>query len=116
MSLLIVDDEDDFRESLRDVFEDDGYDVAVAANGVEAMARLDDLAEVCLVILDLHMPRMTGGEVYEAMQANPRFARIPVIIATSDPTGAPAGVPTMTKPLKLDVLRAEAAKHCRHRP
>ncbi len=112
MRLLIVDDEVDFRESLRDAFEDQGYEVAVAADGVEALEQLEESADVCVVILDLNMPRMTGGEVYAAMRANPRFASIPVIVATSDVRNAPTGVKTMTKPLHLGALMAEVAKHC----
>jgi CheY-like chemotaxis protein len=113
MTVLIVDDEADFRDSLRDAFEDVGYQVATAANGTDAMARLDELGRVCVVILDLVMPWMTGGEVYDAMRADPRFADIPVIVATSDATRAPPGVKTMLKPLDLGELLTEVAKHCR---
>lgn len=115
MSLLIVDDEDNFRESLRDAFEDEGYDVAVAADGVEALDVLKARDDVRVVILDLMMPRMTGAELYEVMQADPRLARIPVIVATSDASRAPKGVPVLTKPIRLETLRAAVLNACTDR-
>lgn len=111
--VLIVDDEADFRETLRDAFEDDGYEVATAANGLEALHQLRSLESVCVVILDLVMPQLTGAEVYAAMQADPRLAAIPVIIASSDTSRAPAGVKALQKPLDLRTLKAEVAKRCR---
>lgn len=115
MSLLIVDDEDNFRESLRDAFEDEGYEVAVAADGVEALDLLKERDDVRVVILDLMMPRMTGTELYEVMQADPRLAQIPVIVATSDASRAPKGVPVLTKPIRLEALRAAVLSACTDR-
>lgn len=111
--VLIVDDDEGFRETLRDAFEDAGYDVAVAADGVDAMRALTERSNVRIVILDLVMPRMSGREVYDAMQADPALASIPVIVATSDGTNAPAGARTLTKPLDLHRLLAEVARQCR---
>jgi CheY-like chemotaxis protein len=111
--VLIVDDELDFRESLRDAFEDEGYDVATAANGVDALRLLGALPSVSLVILDLVMPELGGVEVYCAMQEDPRLAEIPVIIATSNPSAAPSGAKVMTKPLQLRTLLAEVARRAR---
>lgn len=101
--VLIVEDEIDLRESLRDVLEDEGYQVMVAGDGREAMAHLSSLRP-CVVILDLIMPIMTGNEVYDAMQADPTLATIPVIVATSDPSRSPSGVPIMKKPVNVTRL------------
>lgn len=102
-SVLIVEDETDLRESLREVLEDEGYEVQVAPDGREAMARLSSWRP-SLVILDLIMPIMSGDEVYEAMQSDPALASIPVIISTSDPSRSPSGVPTMKKPVDINGL------------
>jgi CheY-like chemotaxis protein len=112
MTLLIVDDETATRDTLQDVFEDEGYTVAVASDGREAMDLLPKLESVCLVILDLVMPRMTGEELVEAMRGDPRFASVPVLVITSDPSRAPAGLTTFRKPLKLDVLIETVGKYC----
>lgn len=44
-----------------------------------------------VVILDLVMPVLDGGRVYQAMQADPQLAQIPVVVSTSEPARAPAG-------------------------
>jgi CheY-like chemotaxis protein len=101
-TVLIVEDEPDIRESLREVLEDEGYAVAVAANGKEGLAQLARLPKPCAVVLDIIMPVMSGNELYNAMQADPALAAIPVLVSTSDPTRAPSGVLIMKKPIDVD--------------
>jgi CheY-like chemotaxis protein len=101
--ILIVDDEILGRDTMRDALEDEGYRVVVAGNGCEAMRQLV-AAPPSLMILDLLMPGMHGNALYEEMQRSPQLARIPVLVTTSDPTRAPAGVPTLAKPFQLDKL------------
>jgi CheY-like chemotaxis protein len=109
-TVLVVDDEADIRESLAEALQDEGYDVVAAANGQEALHVLLRLARPCAVILDIVMPVMSGTEVYEAMQADPQLAEIPVVVSTSDPSRAPSGVVLMKKPIHLDrLLRAVEA-------
>jgi CheY-like chemotaxis protein len=108
-TVLVVDDEADIRESLRDALDDEGYAVFVASNGKEALALLPALARPCAVILDIIMPVMSGTEFYEAMLATPTLADIPVLMSTSDPSRAPGRVPVMKKPIDLDRLLAAVA-------
>jgi two-component system, sensor histidine kinase and response regulator len=103
-TVLVVDDDEDIRESLRDALIDEGYSVAVASNGREALGLLADLPRPCVVIIDIIMPVMSGAELYAAMLASPALATIPVLISTSDPSRAPVGVPIMKKPVNLDRL------------
>src|SRR5436190_20649462 len=58
--ILVVDDDDDVRDVLRDVLEDEGYKVCTAANGRDALDRLKALVP-CLIVLDLMMPIMDGA-------------------------------------------------------
>src|SRR2546429_6077682 len=109
-TLLVVDDEPDIRDSLRDALEDEGYRVAVARNGKEALETLPTLAQPVAVILDIIMPVMSGAEFYAAIQADPRYARTPVLISTSDASRAPSGVLLMKKPIDLDRLLDTVAK------
>jgi CheY-like chemotaxis protein len=60
-SLLITDDDDDFRETLRGVFEPRGFRTLLAGNGEEALEIVHS-QEVHLILLDVHMPRLTGLE------------------------------------------------------
>lgn len=100
MTILIVEDEKDARDTLKDAFEDAGYSVRVAGDGVEALAMLE--AKVPdVMLLDLVMPVMSGNEVYDAMQREARWSSIPVVITTSDPSRAPQGALVMRKPLDL---------------
>lgn len=60
-SILIVDDEEGIRTSLRSILEDEGYEVAVAANGLEAL-KIYGTDPPDLMILDIWMPEMDGLE------------------------------------------------------
>jgi CheY-like chemotaxis protein len=109
-TVLIVEDEPDIRDSLREVLEDEGYAVAVASNGKEGLAQLSLLPKPCAVVLDIIMPVMSGNELYNAMQSDPELAKIPVLVSTSDPTRAPSGVLIMKKPIDVDRFLDAVAK------
>jgi CheY-like chemotaxis protein len=113
MKILIVEDEEEIRESLKDFFEDEGFEVTTAANGAEAITSLYATSAPDLVILDLLMPVMSGNEVYERMQGDPVLAKIPVIIMTSDPSRAPPGLLIMRKPMALDRLLMAVRQFCK---
>jgi CheY-like chemotaxis protein len=105
MKVLIVDDERDIRDSLEEFFRDEGFDVATAANGDEALKQLTGTEPLpCAVLLDLFMPVLNGVEVYGRMQQDDRLRTVPVIISTSDPSRAPSGVLIMKKPIDLNRL------------
>src|SRR6188768_4005984 len=99
--VLVVDDEEDVRETLREVVEMGGCEAIVAANGADGLQLLAK-HRPCLVILDLLMPVMSGEAMLEAMRDQPELAELPVVISTSAPERAPAGVPVLRKPLDLD--------------
>ena len=111
MMILIVEDELHGRETLRDVLEDEGYQVMLASDGREAMAQLASRS-ASLVIMDLRMPGMNGTTLYDELQRSPQLAKIPVLVTTADPTRAPLGVPTLEKPCRLDKLLALVALAC----
>lgn len=60
--ILIADDDRDFRESLSEVFRRRGYHTQLAADGCEAVDILQSASGIHLVMLDVHMPRLTGLE------------------------------------------------------
>jgi CheY-like chemotaxis protein len=100
-TVLIVEDDEEIRGSLEDALTDDGYVVVSAANGQQALERLPTLQRPCAIVLDLILPIMGGAEFYEVMRRDARFAEIPVLVSTSDPSRAPAGLITMKKPINL---------------
>jgi CheY-like chemotaxis protein len=101
--VLIVDDEEDVRESLRDVVEMVGCSALMAASAEEALALLAE-QRPCLVVLDLLLPGMKGGAMLEAIRARPLLANVPVLISTSLPELAPRGVPVLAKPIDVEAL------------
>jgi two-component system sensor histidine kinase/response regulator len=116
-TVLIVDDDENIRDSLREAFEEEGYEASTASNGHEALNRLtQDVRRPDVVILDLVLPIMDGGRVYQAMQADTLLARVPVIVSTSNPSRAPTGAIVVPKPLKLDRLLSTVADLWREEP
>jgi two-component system, response regulator PdtaR len=79
--ILITDDDDRCREALRDIMEPEGFRTLLASCGEEAVDIVRD-GGVDLVLLDMHMPTLTGLETLElARQVN---ALLPAILMTAD--------------------------------
>lgn len=79
--VLVVDDEADVRAYLSLALEYDGFEVATAADGLDAleMARQNPPD---LISLDLVMPRHSGARFYRELRKDKRLAKIPVLIVT----------------------------------
>ena len=80
--ILVVDDLPQNVRLLEAVLTPRGYEVAVAASGDEALARLGE-GGVDLVLLDIVMPGMDGYEVCRAIRADPATAFLPVVMITA---------------------------------
>ena len=109
--VLIVDDDEDERDSLRDVVEMLGLSALVAANAEDALAILEHSLP-CLVILDVRMPGMTGTQMLERMQQDPRLAQLPVVMSTSAPEQVPRGVAVLPKPVDVNALCGWMRQSC----
>lgn len=105
--ILIVEDDPDVRGALADAMRDAGADVDVAGDGVEALERLRSGPLPAVILLDLRMPRLAGGEFLKHMRADPRFEHLPVITMTAGSGSAEGGeiVARLHKPIDLDDLR-----------
>ena len=109
-TILIVEDEVETRETLREAFERNRYRVATASNGKEALELLlRDAPLPDVLVVDLVMPVLDGNALYRALQQNPRLSAIPVVVSTADPARAPAGLVVLEKPIKLARLLDEVA-------
>jgi len=80
--ILVVDDDVFVSEMLAEILAGDGYRVATAANGADALAKLAELAETSLVISDMNMPEMSGLELIEAIRDT--GSDVPIIILTGN--------------------------------
>jgi len=81
-TILIVDDEPSARDTLEALLFREGYDLAFAVGGQEALACLDDLAPD-VILLDVMMPDMDGFEVCRRIKADERWQHILVILVTA---------------------------------
>jgi two-component system response regulator FixJ len=118
--VLIVDDDPSVRAAMRVVLEGAGYEVVQAVDGLQALSRCRETA-LDLLILDLHLPVMSGLEFYAHFSK--RFPSIPVIAISGNPehcqTALAAGISTfLEKPVdapgllnRIDELLTAARKH-----
>ena len=111
--VLVVDDCRMTRRLLSMYLRDDGFDVILAENGIEALEKLG--RDHCgLVITDLNMPQMDGVEFTRELRNHPLFQHIPVIMLTTQgedrerQEALEAGAAVfLTKPISQEALRRE---------
>ena len=112
--VLVVDDDDDIRETLRVLLEDAGYEVAEAEDGKAALNALRKWNEGMVVLLDLQMPKVSGIEVMQEVAGQKRLAsRHAFIVVTANTKTLPLSfvqllsqlqVPLISKPFDIDPL------------
>jgi CheY-like chemotaxis protein len=81
-TVLVVDDNRDNVEILRAFLESRGYTVAAAADGKTALAKLEEVEPV-LVLLDVMMPGMDGWQVCRTIKNHPDFGHTRVVMVTA---------------------------------
>jgi two-component system, OmpR family, response regulator MprA len=81
VKILVVDDERAVRDSLRRALELQGYEVELASDGAEALARLAENGQPDAVVLDILMPGIDGLEV--CRQIRRRGSSVPVLMLTA---------------------------------
>jgi signal transduction histidine kinase/CheY-like chemotaxis protein/CHASE3 domain sensor protein len=82
-TILLVDDDVRNVFALTSALEQRGANVVVGRNGFEAIARLDEVENVDLVLMDVMMPGMDGLEATRRIRQDARFARLPIIAITA---------------------------------
>jgi chemotaxis family two-component system sensor histidine kinase/response regulator PixL len=81
--VLLVDDSITLRQTLALTLQKAGYQVLQAKDGYEAIAQLQEQADIQLVICDIEMPRMNGFEFLKHRQQDSMLSNIPVVMLTS---------------------------------
>lgn len=82
--LLVVDDSESIRNSLKFSLGLKGYNVLTAAEGEEALRYLKADPEIGLLITDLQMPGMDGKQLLKAIRSDTTLAKLPVIVLTAE--------------------------------
>jgi CheY-like chemotaxis protein len=91
MPILVIEDDAKIRFVIGERLREEGYTVAQAANGREALAYLQRANPLpCVILLDLMMPILNGWEFLRIRQHNPLFAPIPVVVISAARTFATA--------------------------
>jgi CheY-like chemotaxis protein len=112
--VLVVEDDDDIRESVCMLLEDEGFATVSASHGkaaLELLRVLDPLPK--LILLDLMMPVMNGWEFYELVRRDQALALIPTIVMSAQDMDASLGsVIRLQKPLRLDQLLSKINEVC----
>jgi CheY-like chemotaxis protein len=116
-AILIVDDDATISEAARVVLESEGYHVACAANGNEALDYLRRNPPPALILLDLMMVGGSGWEFRAAQQQDSALAAIPVIVfSAAGDVGKEAkalgAIDYVTKPVEFPTLVEVVRRHC----
>jgi CheY-like chemotaxis protein len=116
-AVLVVDDDPDVLATIADIIEQAGHDVAKAANGLAALAVLDDSEPIDLLLTDVVMPDLNGFNL--ARMAHLRWPGLKVLYLTGYHEAAMAMVmretgdrlgKLLTKPITPAELRREIAE------
>jgi CheY-like chemotaxis protein len=110
-NLLIADDDPDVRKYLVTVLERDGHTITIARDGQEALETIRS-ADFDLVLLDVHMPRMSGLDVLERLRESGNEVRAIVLTGDEAPdvvigAAEAQAVRYLSKPIRPDTLSAQ---------
>ena len=116
--VLVVEDDNDLRESLSQALRDNGFSVVSANNGQQALEALEAGARPSVILLDLMMPILNGWELRDALRDDPRFAEIPQLVISAYMDEAEQHVLALPaddcirKPFHIRILIEAIERHC----
>jgi CheY-like chemotaxis protein len=113
-SVLVVEDDVDVLQVIKEVIEAQGYRAIAVENGRQALAVLEE-ERPALMLIDLFMPVMSGGELLKVVKGNPQLSAIPRVIMTAandQMIGIREDVPVLYKPVDFDALTRLLQKYC----
>ena len=115
--IVVIEDDTDLRETMKDLLEIKGFSVTTASNGKEGLEVIERNGKPCLILLDLMMPEMNGWEFLETLQRDQPalLAQTPVAVisAAADMSDVSQyGCSQFKKPVSVDRLYQLAQAHC----
>ncbi len=117
--VLVVDDDRLLCEALETVLRLEGYGVATASEGQEALDRLRGGLDPCVILLDLSMPVKDGWQFRREQMEDANLARIPVIVCSGTEGTATSGLGIedhIRKPIGFDALIGLLGRYCEREP
>ena len=99
--VLVIEDNEDFREMLKDSLELSSFEVVALADGAEALALFDAGSKPSVVLSDMVLPGILGPSILEYMACHSALRDVAVGIITGSPDLAPEGYQVFTKPVNL---------------
>lgn len=108
-NVLVVEDEPDFAALIASVLRKQGYEVAIACDGEEALKEVNRSAPD-LITLDIQMPRKGGLHFFREMKSHDEFRRIPVVVITGVTRGDPDMETLLQSFLEVDHVPAPEAR------
>lgn len=114
--VMIVEDDRDIREPMRELLEEEGYRVMCAATGSEALRLLSDGTLPGVILCDLMMPNMNGVELIQTLREQKMKAADSIVIlsaaANAEKTASELGVGFLRKPINVDALLSTVEHYC----
>lgn len=118
--VLIIDDDDDVRDSLQALLRSEGFEADSAKSGPDALTLLSQASPLPgAILLDMLMPSMSGDQFRLLLQRHPEWSRIPIIVSTagSVPAQVMAGVfAVLRKPFDFEHLLELLTRACDSAP
>jgi CheY-like chemotaxis protein len=113
--ILLVDDDPDLRNAIRESLEGWGCTVRVASDGVQALRWLAGLPPPCLILSDLVMPNMDGASLARLIRCQDGSSGIPFVSMSGDKTAIPPPIARshLEKPFPFLALKAIVQQYCR---
>jgi CheY-like chemotaxis protein len=119
--VLVVDDDEDNRETIATALEAVGHPVASVGSGVEALRWIEAHGPPSLILLDMMMPQMDGEELLNTIHHDDGLARVPVVIMSGHVSGREkakelSASGCLVKPFELVELEVTVERFARHHP
>lgn len=113
--ILVVEDDPGIRETLKMAIEYEGYSVATAVNGKEALSLLNQAERPCVIFLDLMMPEMDGFTFVKELERLNPGVKYPIVLLTAVSEKAleiSEKYELLKKPVSIDQILRMVQKYC----
>jgi DNA-binding response OmpR family regulator len=113
--ILIVEGDDDLRETLAELLYEEGYASCTASNGAEALEFLQVADPPSLVLADPPVPEPMGEDLVHALRTLPALASVPIFAMTTDRAASLGADAVIKKPIDVAALLRVVDGHCGRR-